>query len=209
MGGHTPHTPCVERLMRQVELRAHDRSANGVDQSAVFMLGEGHASLYQRTVETSSASSLIANTHVANLLLARMALSDRIRAAYQAKGFKSARAAAIACGWDAQRFDNYLKGRVPDVESLMRMSEVFGTTPNDLLGISEQSDSELLDILRRLLELEGLPAPRAGMIAEVAQASLRQLQHHPGDRSPELPAVIAQTIWIERSESGNGKSPRP
>jgi transcriptional regulator with XRE-family HTH domain len=142
------------------------------------------------------------------LHIARMELGKRIEAAYLAKGLNQ-RQAAIRLGWSPQRLGNYVAGRAPDLASLLKIAREFGTTPNALLGISEQSDSELLDILRRLLELEGLPAPRAGMIAEVAQASLRQLQRHPSDRSPELPAVIAQTIWTERAESGNGKSPRP
>jgi transcriptional regulator with XRE-family HTH domain len=137
-----------------------------------------------------------------------MELGKRIEAAYTAKGFNQ-RQAALKLGWSAQRLANYVNGRAPDLASLLKIAREFDATPNELLGISGQSDTELPGILRRLLELEGLPAPRADTIAEVAIASLRQLQRLPGEHSAELPAVVAQTIWTERFESANDKSPRP
>jgi transcriptional regulator with XRE-family HTH domain len=138
-----------------------------------------------------------------------MELGQRIEAAYTAKGFNQ-RQAALKLGWSAQRLANYVNGRAPDLGSLLKIANEFDTTPNELLGISGQSDSELLDILRRLLELEGLPAHRAGTIAEAAIATQKLLRSLPGaPDSPDRPAIAAQAIWTARSDSTSDKSPRP
>lgn len=194
--------------MGQPKLRADDMRADLINQDAVGVLWKGHTPTYQRGVETARALSLIARARAILVNRSVMKLGERIEAAYVAKGLNQ-RQAAERLHWSAQRLHNYVNGRNPDLDSLMRIAEAFDTTPNELLGLNEESGSELLDILRRLLELEGLPAHRAGTIAEAAIAAQRLLRSLPGGGSPDRPAIAAQAIWSARSDSETDKSPRP
>lgn len=194
---HTPLLPQVEALRRECELRAEDCSQSG-NQTAVVVGGVSHNPVYQRSVYTASPQSLIA-AQIYLMQCPRMSLSARIIAALKAAGINQAEAAR-RCGWSAQRFGQYVSGkRTPDLDSLIKIAEVLSTTPDALLGVNESHGSELLDILGRLLELEGLDPQSARTIAEAASATQRVLKSLPGDDGNQDRArLAAQAVWSAR-----------
>lgn len=54
-------------------------------------------------------------------------------------------------GLDERRYAHYVTGRrQPDLETLVRIADKLGTTPNDLLGVRKRSDED--DAFRELAE---------------------------------------------------------
>lgn len=206
--GDAPISPVVEGLRAKIELRPDFIRANFVDEEAIGVGFFGHAPIYQRSVDDAIVQSLIARKR-ALMHISPMMLGDRIRAAYESMGISQAEAAR-RCEWSPQRFGNYVKGkRPPDIQSLIKIADVLDTTPDALLGISEQSDDELRDILGRMLELEGIDPARAYTIAEAVTATQRVLKALPEDQSEHRSRMAAQAVWTARHASRPGKSPRP
>lgn len=200
--GHAALFPLEEPLRGQPVLAAEGLFQLGDEFAMVMSLGR-HAPVYQRSVYDASRHSLIA-AKTSLMHNPRMSLGDRIIAAYTALGISQAEAAR-RCGWSPQRFGQYTTDRrTPDLESLVKMAERFNTTPDHLLGISEQQDSELIDILGKLLELEGLDLESARTIAEAATATQQVLKTLPGNsQDQERARLVAQAVWSAR------RLPRP
>lgn len=65
---------------------------------------------------------------------ARTRFARRLKAIRVPKGFRTARSFAEALGIDENRYTRYERGEVePSLELLLRMCELLGATPNDLL----------------------------------------------------------------------------
>lgn len=189
--------PLEEALGRKGELAA-ENLFEVRDQRAMVVPGFGHAPTYQRSVYNASPQSLMA-AYQRLLHNARMSLGQRITDAYAAMGLSQAEAAR-RCGWSAQRFGNYVGNkRMPDLNSLMKMADAFGVTPDHLLGINEQSAGELTYILGKLLELEGLDPESARTIAEAASATQQVLKSLPEvEGDPDRARLVAQAVWSAR-----------
>lgn len=125
-----------------------------------------------------------------------MSLHDRIRMAFKSLDISQAEAARRA-GMSAQRFGNYCTGkRTPDLAALIQIAKALQTTPDDLLGVSGSTDEDLLDILGRLLELEGLDRQRAHTIARAASEARRLLQALPGEGdAADRRRLAAHAVW--------------
>ena len=66
---------------------------------------------------------------------ARLEFARRLRELRIPKGFRTARSLARALSIDENRYTRYERAEVePDLELLMRICEILGVTPNDLLG---------------------------------------------------------------------------
>jgi transcriptional regulator with XRE-family HTH domain len=174
--------------MADVELAPDKRWADVVDEIAVGVPLLDHARLYQRRVDTSRAFLLIA---IAEALTQDDAMSfgARLTAAWKSAGYKTERQAALACELSPQRFNNYIKGRIPDKLTLQRIAEKFNTTPGALLN--EGADEALKDILLRLFELEGIPADRADTLASAAIEAKRLLEALPDEGPVQVRAQLA------------------
>ncbi len=123
-------------------------------------------------------------------------IGDRIRARYEELGISQAEVAR-RCGMSAQRFGNYVNKRPPDVGSLVKIARALDTTPDALLGVNEAEAGDLTDTLGRLLQLEGISADRAGMLAKIALGARRLADTLPAENGAKLtPALAAQLLWI-------------
>lgn len=112
--------------------------------------------------------------------------------------------AARQCGLSPARFHNYLSGfRTPDLDTLMRIAKKLGVTTDYLLGLSSDLP-ELAEVVRRLLELEGMEPVRAGVVADTAQEALQLLLALPAEGDARTRSrIAAQAAWRQRG------APRP
>lgn len=206
----SPLPPCVQALRGQPELLPDEIGADGVDQG---VMGRGfgeHASKYQRSVYIARGQTFIGRAAV---LMHKLSVAHdpefgaRLRTLIPLAGYKNPRRFAIdGMGWDAdggpQKLNNYMKGRIPDVETLVQMAAALKVSVTDLLGVSGTSaipDEGLKGILRHLLELEGISPDKADTIANVSLAAQRLLQVFP-DEEPLLTRVkfAARAAWHQR-----------
>lgn len=107
--------------------------------------------------------------------------------------------AANLCGLSVARFHNYLAGyRTPDLDTLMRMAKCLGVTTDYLMGFSFEVP-EMAEMIRRLLELEGMDGVRAGVVADASQEALRLLLAFPDEGDGRIRArMAAQAAWQQR-----------
>ena len=150
---------------------------------------------YQRRVYKARCESLMEQNNALQHMTA-MNLASRIQGAMDALGIKPAEAAR-RCDMSAQRFNNYIKGkRLPDVQTLLKIADALEVTPNHLLEVNESETDDLIDILGRLLELDGLDHQRARTIAEAAAAANRLLKALPNEASSsDLRRIAVQAVW--------------
>jgi transcriptional regulator with XRE-family HTH domain len=171
-----------------------------------------HAPFYQRSVYISRGQTFIgANT----LLMHKHAVANdpafgaRLKALIPLAGYKNARRFAIdGMGWPdsagPQRLNGYLKGRVPEAETLIQLAEALGVTVTELLGLdasSSAADESLQGILRHLLELEGIPHDKADTIASALIAARQLFQAFPDEEPlPVRTKYAARAAWIQRQQ---------
>lgn len=131
----------------------------------------------------------------------------RLRTLISLAGFKSLRRFAIdGMGWPedggAQKLNNYVKGRIPDVETLLKMADALKVSVVDLLGMQDANsapDEGWKDILQHLLELEGIPSDKADTIASVSLAAQRLFRAFPEEEPVETRArYAARAAWSQR-----------
>lgn len=107
--------------------------------------------------------------------------------------------AAKLCGMSVARFHNYFTDyRTPDLDTLMRMAKGLGVTTDYLLGFSFEVP-DVAEVVHRLLELEGMDAVRADVVAEASQEALRLLLALPDEGDARIRArIAAQAAWQQR-----------
>ena len=150
-----------------------------------------------RTVNATQALSLMEITQsLVSTDAMQNRVGERLRSRIEALGISQAEAAR-RCGLSAPRFNNYVAGRrPPDVNTLMDMARALNTTTDYLLGFSVIEPPDMAGIVRRLLELEGMDAERAGVIAETAQEALLVLSALPDEGDADLRSrIAAQAAW--------------
>lgn len=185
---------------------------DGLQQAIVGVPLSGHAPFYQRVVYIARGQSFIGGRRP--LMHSRTMARDvkfgaRLKAAMIAAGFKSARKFATeGLGWSEdngpQRLNNYLKGRVPDYETLRQLAQVLKLAPSSLL--SEGVDDGLRDILLQLLVLEGIPDDKADTLASAALEARRLLETFPDDDPlPTRAKFAARAAWHQRRSPAHGK----
>ena len=213
--GNAALAPRMKSLWAEAELRAERIEADGGHQRVVGVPLSGHTPVYQRAVYISSGETLIGR---AERLMQKLRMANnpefgaRLRSAIDAAGYKNPRRFAIeglglpeASG--PQRVQNYLKGRIPDLETVVQIAEAAKTTVSDLLGIADVSETDgagLQGILRQLMQLEGIPPDRADTIASAAIAAQRLLQAFPDEEPlPTRAKFAAHAVWHQQ------RSPEP
>jgi transcriptional regulator with XRE-family HTH domain len=122
-------------------------------------------------------------------------VGEQLRAIIAERGITQTEAARI-CGLSTPRFNNYLTGyRTPDLDTAIRMAGCLGVTTDYLLGVSSGLP-DIAQIVRRLLELEGMDAVRADVVADTAQEALRLLLALPDEGDAETRSrIAAQAAW--------------
>jgi len=127
-------------------------------------------------------------------------LGIRIRQRFNELGISQAEAArASKC--TTARFGNYVTGtRNPDLETLARIAVALRTTTDWLLGVSDAAPVDIEVVLRRILELDGMPAARAVVIAQAAEEALKLLASLPSGGDAQTRALLAaQAAWQIKS----------
>lgn len=127
-------------------------------------------------------------------------IAQRIKIRLGELGLKQTDAAKTA-GCSPQRFGNYVQGtRPPDVATLARISAALSTTPDYLMGFSDERQIEIFPVVIRLLELEGVNAVRAEAIARAVQEALSLLRAMPFEGDTILRSrIAAQAAWQMRT----------
>lgn len=215
--GDAPLAPCVQALRGQSELLSNEVGTDGIDQRVMSGGFREHDPKYQHSVYIARGQSFIGQLawvlhklRVANDPEFGRRLKRLIK---ESPDFRSARAFALdGLGWPidgaAQRLQNYLNGRIPDVETLVQISDALGVTVADLLGISGPSyvpDEALKGILQHLLELEGIAPDKADTIASASLAAQRLLQVFP-DEEPLTTRTkfAARAAWHQQRPQARG-----
>ena len=208
--GDAPHPPCVERLRGLPEMRANHARSDGLDKAIVGVTTGGHAPEYQRSVYIARGQTFIG---IAATLMHKLAVAhdtqfgERLRGLIANAGFKNARRFAIdGMGWGdqsgPQRLNQYLKGRIPDAETLVQMATRLGVGIDELLGldgVNAVAEAGMRDILTHLLQLEGIPPDRADTIANVSLEAQRLLKAFPEDEPlPTRAKYAARAAWLQR-----------
>lgn len=215
-GWDAPNAPCIEALWRKPELRPQHRAPEGLDDRVVCMEFGSHAALYQQPVYISRGQSFIGR--FAAMMHKRGVANDpefgaRLRKLIPLAGYKNPRRFAIdGMGWPEdggpQKLNNYLKGRIPDVETLLQIADTLRVSVSDLLGlhdINAAPDEGWRDILQHLLELEGIPADKADTIASVSLAAQRLFRAFPEEEPLSTRArYAARAAWIQRQPLKTG-----
>lgn len=202
-------------------MRADDVGSDGSDQGVVCVQTVNHDPFYQHSVYISRDETFIC---LASALMQKLGVAndpifgERLRALIPAAGYKNPRRFAIdGMGWpDAagpQRLNQYLKGRVPDLETAVTMADRLNVTIATLLGLSDLNfgtDETLRDILRHLLALEGIAPEKADTIASASLAAQKLMQLLPDDDPlPTRAKYAARVAWTQRPNQGPGTSPGP
>lgn len=206
---HAPLPPCIQPLWAQPEVSAQDIEAD-VLQDRVMSVGLGHGPWYQRSVYTSRGHTFIG---VAAALMHKLRVAkdpefgERLRHLIPLAGFKNPRRFAIdGMGWPPeagpQRLNEYLKGRIPEVETLVQMAERLNTSVADMLGLHSPNsvpDEGLKGILRHLLELEGIHPDKADTIASALLGAQRLLSAFPDEEPlPTRAKYAARAAWLQQ-----------
>jgi transcriptional regulator with XRE-family HTH domain len=108
--------------------------------------------------------------------------------------------AARRSGISTQRFGNYWQGtRIPDIYTLKNIAKALETTTDWLLGVQSSVTTALSPVLLRLLELDGIPQPRAEAIAATVFEALKLLAALPDEGDAALRTqMAAQLAWQMR-----------
>jgi transcriptional regulator with XRE-family HTH domain len=104
--------------------------------------------------------------------------------------------AARMCGMSVARFHNYYTGyRTPDLDTVMRMARALGTSTDYLMGFNGET-ADVAEVVRRLLELEGMEATRAEVVAETCEEALRLLLVLPDEGDVRTRSrIAAHAAW--------------
>lgn len=148
----------------------------------------------------ASANRFLKSTALRRLQGIMVTLGSRIRQRFEELGISQAEAARAA-NCSTARFGNYVTGtRNPDLETLARIATALRTTTDWLLGLSDAAPVDIEAVLRRILELDGMPAPRAAVIAQAAEEALRLLASLPSGGDGQTRALLAaQAAWQLKS----------
>lgn len=202
--------PCVEALWAEPESITDYLRADVAEQGVVGMEFGSHAPQYQRSVYISRGQTFIG---LAAALMHKLAVAhdaefgERLKHLIPLAGFKNPRRFAIeGMGWPdqagPQRLGNYLKGRIPDVETLVQMATALRVSVADLLGLhnpSSAADEGMKGILRQLLELEGIAPEKADTIASTSVAARRLLEAFPDEEPLTTRAkYAARAAWLQQ-----------
>jgi len=208
--------PRIKRLGRMAEVGSDNLKPDGVKQRVVEVEPGSHAPSYQRAVYISSGQSLIG---LASELMHKLTVANdpafgaRLRRLIPVR-YKNARRFAIdGMGWPEtagpQRLANYLKGRVPDLETGVLMADKLGVTVAELYGLEQvnsEHDEALLDILRNLMSLEGIPQETADNIANASLVAQRLMLRLPDDDPlPTRAKYAARVAWTQRPNPAPGR----
>lgn len=190
------HSPHVKALRRQSEMFGDFRRANGVDKGAMGVAVLLHNRINTQNVDLRKHGSLIAFDFLKGASERMKEMADRMRARAKALGL-SQKTAAEMVGISAQRMGNYMQGtRTPDFPTLVRIAGALKTSSDWLLGISSVVEQTYEPVILRLLELEGLPADRAEVIAATAQEAVRLLLALPPEGDDLTRSrMAAQAAW--------------
>lgn len=125
-------------------------------------------------------------------------VAQQLQTILEHRGLTQTEAAAL-CDMSVARFHNYLTDyRTPDLDTVMRMAKALGVTTDYLLGFSAELP-DMGEVVRRLLELEGMDAIRAGVIADTAQEALTLLLALPDEGDARTRSrFAAQAAWMQR-----------
>ncbi len=104
--------------------------------------------------------------------------------------------AATLCGMSVARFHNYVAGyRTPDLDTLMRVASKLGVSTDYLLGFNSEPP-DIGEVVRRLLELEGMDSARAQVVADTSQEALQLLLALPAEGDAQTRSrIAAQAAW--------------
>jgi transcriptional regulator with XRE-family HTH domain len=199
------------------EVGPHHVQTDGLDKCVVAMKSGWHSPEYQHSVYIASGQTFIG---VAAALMHKLSVANdpefgaRLRAMITLAGFKNPRRFAIdGMGWPTeggpQRLNAYLKGRIPDVETLVGIAEALNSTVGSLLGldqVSSASDEGMRGILRHLLSLEGIEPDKADTIASASLAAQRLLRAFPDDEPlPTRAKYAARAAWLQQQSPAPDK----
>lgn len=122
-------------------------------------------------------------------------LAQQLQTLLQQRGLSQTDAADL-CGMSVARLHNYVTGyRTPDLDTVMRMAKALGVTTDYLIGFNFDAP-DLGEVVRRLLELEGMDAVRAEVVADTAQEALRLLLALPDEGDARTRSrIAAQAAW--------------
>ena len=125
-------------------------------------------------------------------------VDQQLQAILRQRDMSQTEAAALT-DMSVARFHNYLTGyRTPDLDTVMRIAKAFGVTTDYLLGFNFEAP-DLAEVVRRLLELEGMDQIRAAVVADTAQEALKLLLGLPDEGDARLRArIAAQAAWQQR-----------
>jgi hypothetical protein len=214
--GDAPFPPGMQRLRAQTEMRPDEVDADRLHEIVVGVPVFAHgAARYQRAVYISSPQSFMGGKHLFRHIVGMAsdtAFGERLEAAIKDAGFKNPRRFAIdAMNWPdssgPQRVQNYIKGRIPDDDTLNLMAGKLGVSPVALLGYDPNAaDAEIRDILRYLLELAGIGPGQADTIASAAFEARQLLRGLPEEGPPDIRArIAAHAAWRQRRSPTLGK----
>lgn len=139
-----------------------------------------------------------------------MTLATRISNTLKQLGITQAEGAR-RCHMSPQRFGNYASGkRTPDIETLILLSKALNTTPNELLGIDFPGSDLNADIIKRLLQLEGLSLQQSDRIAQtlIAAQNLYTKILHQGSNL-DLAEIVAIAAWSAAEPDQSCRSNNP
>lgn len=207
--GYAPHPPSVKTLRTELELGSDEIVPDFLEQHGVGVKLGGHAQEYQRCVYIARGQTFIG---IAAALMQKLRVAHdpefgaRLRRFIEQAGFRSARQFAIkGMGWPedsgAQRLNQYLKGRIPEVETLLAMADALKAPVADLLGLNGANssvDEGLKGILQHLLALEGIAPDKADTIANALLGAQRLLRAFPDEEPlPTRTKFAAQAAWLQ------------
>lgn len=209
------YAPGIKALRALTEMGANYGGTDRLHHGVMGMEFRGHDALYQRSVYISSAQTLIYLRHALRQKRAvekDPAFGERLLGLIKQSPYKNRRRFAIdAMGWPEengpQRLQNYLNGRVPDIELAAMMAEKLGVSVMALYGLPEDgsdspsavTDESLKDILLHLLSLEGIEPEKADTLASACLAAQRLLRVLP-DEDPIATRAkyAARAAWHQR-----------
>ncbi len=146
---------------------------------------------------------------------ARARFAKRLKSIRVPKGFRTARAFAEALGIDENRYTRYERGEVePSLELIMRICELLGATPNDLMCDYIGAAAGGSTMMRGFADApDGAPPPACNENTSQNGVNLYKPEAHVGvDKSARLDALawlLASELATLEFSSGTGEAIKP
>lgn len=93
--------------------------------------------------------------------------------------------------------------REPNIDQLIELAKILDVSIDWLVGLNSEIENVYTPVIRRILNMDGVPDDHASLLADTVREAVRLLLAFPDDEPVDRPRLAAQAAWQAKS------APRP